>query len=90
MQGFCVYKDLVYFHLGAHDVAVTVLDFNGNYRMQHVEMSIDDDKDVLINNGLLDPKDSFEPEGIQIQDGHVYLGFTPFWDKVLVVEMELL
>ena len=90
MQGFCVYKDLVYFHLGAQDVAVTVLDFNGNYRMQHVELSIEDDKDALINNGLLDPKYNFEPEGIQIQDGHVYLGFTPFWDKVLVVEMEQL
>lgn len=90
MQGFCVYKDLVYFHLGAQDVAVTVLDFNGNYRMQHVELSIEDDKEALINNGLLDPKYNFEPEGIQIQDGHVFLGFTPFWDKVLVVEMEQL
>ena len=88
MQGFCVYKDLVYFHLGVQDVAVTVLDFKGNYKMQHVEMSIEDDKETLINYGLLDPKYNFEPEGIQIQNGHVYLGFTPFWDKILVIEMD--
>jgi len=86
-QGYCVYKDHLYFHVGVKDVAVSVVDFYGNYKMKHVEMAVDDDKDALINAGLLDPNYNFEPEGIQIQNGKVYLGFTPFWNKILVLEM---
>ena len=87
LQGFCVYKDMIYFHLGVEDIAVSVLDFFGNYKMQHVKMAINDDKESLIKGGFLDPNYNFEPEGIQIQNGHIYLGFTPFWDKILVLEM---
>jgi|GEM_PF-3953397 len=87
MQGFCVYKDRIYFHLGVEDVAVTVLDLYGNYIMRHVKMAVNDDKESLIRYGVLDPQYNFEPEGIQIQNGHVYLGFTPYWNKVLVLEM---
>ena len=55
--------------------------------MRHVKMAVNDDKESLIRYGVLDPQYNFEPEGIQIQNGHVYLGFTPYWNKVLVLEM---
>lgn len=78
IQGFCVYDDKVYVEAGfKNDPAstVSVLDFNGKLLQTRVALGVSADKAVLKELNV-SSDGTFEPEGLQIHNGSMYLGFV--------------
>lgn len=78
VQGMCVYDDKIYVESGAkHDEAalVSVLDFQGNILQKQVKIGVSMDKQNLIDLNL-SSDGTFEPEGMHIRNGVMYLGFV--------------
>jgi len=78
VQGLCVYDDRIYVTSGAKNDEATlmsVMDFNGNILQQLVKVGVSVDKQQLINLNL-SSNGAFEPEGLHIHRGQMYLGFV--------------
>lgn len=78
IQGFCVYDDKVYVEAGfKNDPAstISVLDFNGKLLQTRVNVGVSADKNVLKELNV-SSDGTFEPEGVQIHNGEMYLGFV--------------
>ena len=78
VQGLCVYGDRIYVTSGAKNDEATlmsVMDFEGNILQQLVKVGVSVDKQQLINLNL-SSDGTFEPEGVHIHKGQMYLGFV--------------
>lgn len=78
VQGLCVYDDRIYVSSGAKNDEATlmsVLDFNGNILQKLVKVGVSVDKQQLIRLNL-SSDGTFEPEGLHIRKGQMYLGFV--------------
>lgn len=78
VQGFCVYADRIYVTSGAKNDEATlmsVMDFSGNIIQQLVKVGVSVDKQQLIKLNL-SSDGTFEPEGVHIRKGQMYLGFV--------------
>lgn len=78
VQGLCVYDDKIYVTSGAKSDEATlmsVLDFKGNILQQLVKVGVSADKQQLIKLNL-SSDGTFEPEGVHIHKGQMYLGFV--------------
>ena len=78
VQGLCVYDDRIYVTSGAKNDEATlmsVMDFNGNILKQLVKVGVSADKQQLIKLNL-SSDGTFEPEGVHIRKGQMYLGFV--------------
>ena len=78
VQGLCVYDDRIYVTSGAKNDEATlmsVLDFNGNILQKLVKVGVSVDKQQLIKLNL-SSDGTFEPEGLHIRKGQMYLGFV--------------
>lgn len=78
VQGLCVYDDRIYVTSGAKDDEATlmsVMDFNGNILQKLVKVGVSVDKQQLIKLNL-SSDGTFEPEGVHIRKGQMYLGFV--------------
>ena len=82
MQGYCLYKDKVYWVSGRGYgnekqplTQVTELDFNGTILKNAENLHFEDKKEDLINAGI-SVNGNFEVEGIKIREGHVYFGYN--------------
>lgn len=78
VQGLCVYEDKIYVTSGAKNDEATlmsVLDFNGNILQKLVKVGVSADKQQLIKLNL-SSDGTFEPEGVHIRKGQMYLGFV--------------
>ena len=75
-QGMCVYKDKLYWVAGSSnpDVSVTVFSLTGNIEKLCQQFSFENEVQDLINAGVTEDG-YFEPEGIKIRYGKLYLGF---------------
>ena len=77
VQGLCVYDDRIYVTSGAKNDEATlmsVLDFSGNLLQKLVKVGVSVDKQQLIRLNL-SSDGTFEPEGLHIHNGQMYLGF---------------
>lgn len=78
IQGFTVYDGKIYFLAGyKNDPAATisVLDFTGKILQKRIPVGISADKDKLVSLNL-SSNGTFEPEGMHIRKGVMYLGFV--------------
>ena len=78
VQGLCVYDDRIYVTSGAKNDEATlmsVMDFNGNILQKLVKVGVSVDKQQLIKLNL-SSDGTFEPEGVHIRKGQMYLGFV--------------
>ena len=78
VQGLCVYDDRIYVTSGAKNDEATlmsVMDFNGNILQKLVKVGVSADKQQLIKLNL-SSDGTFEPEGLHIHNGQMYLGFV--------------
>ena len=78
VQGLCVYDDRIYVTSGAKNDEATlmsVMDFNGNILQKLVKVGVSVDKQQLIKLNL-SSDGTFEPEGLHIRKGQMYLGFV--------------
>ena len=78
VQGLCVYDDRIYVTSGAKNDEATlmsVMDFNGNILQKLVKVGVSVDKQRLIALNL-SSDGTFEPEGVHIRKGEMYLGFV--------------
>ena len=78
VQGLCVYDDRIYVTSGAKNDEATlmsVLDFQGNILQKLVKVGVSVDKQKLIDLNL-SSDGTFEPEGVHIRKGQMYLGFV--------------
>lgn len=78
VQGLCVYDDRIYVTSGAKNDEATlmsVMDFSGNILQQLVKVGVSADKQQLIKLNL-SSDGTFEPEGVHIRKGQMYLGFV--------------
>ncbi len=78
VQGLCVYDDKIYVESGGKNddaALVSVLDFDGNILQKQVKLGVSMDKQKLISLNL-SSDGSFEPEGLHIRNGVMYLGFV--------------
>ena len=78
VQGLCVYEDKIYVTSGAKNDEATlmsVMDFNGNILQKLVKVGVSADKQQLIKLNL-SSDGTFEPEGVHIRKGQMYLGFV--------------
>ena len=78
VQGLCVYNDRIYVTSGAKNDEATlmsVMDFQGNILQQLVKVGVSVDKQKLIKLNL-SSDGTFEPEGMHIRKGRMYLGFV--------------
>lgn len=78
VQGLCVYDDRIYVTSGAKNDEATlmsVLDFKGAIVRQLVKVGVSVDKQQLIRLNL-SSDGTFEPEGVHIHKGQMYLGFV--------------
>ena len=78
VQGLCVYDDRIYVTSGAKNDPATlmsVLDFKGTILQQLVKVGVSADKQQLIKLNL-SSDGTFEPEGVHIRKGQMYLGFV--------------
>ena len=77
VQGLCVYDDRIYVTSGAKNDEATltsVMDFEGNILQKLVKVGVSVDKQQLIKLNL-SSDGTFEPEGVHIHKGQMYLGF---------------
>ena len=78
VQGLCVYDDRIYVTSGAKNDEATlmsVMDFEGNILQKLVKVGVSEDKQQLIKLNL-SSDGTFEPEGVHIRKGQMYLGFV--------------
>ena len=78
VQGLCVYDDRIYVTSGAKNDEATlmsVMDFEGNILQKLVKVGVSVDKQQLIKLNL-SSDGTFEPEGVHIRKGQMYLGFV--------------
>ena len=78
VQGLCVYDDRIYVTSGAKNdeaTLISVMDFNGNILQKLVKVGVSADKQQLIKLNL-SSDGTFEPEGVHIRKGQMYLGFV--------------
>ena len=78
VQGLCVYDNRIYVTSGAKDDVATlmsVMDFEGNILQKLVKVGVSEDKQQLIKLNL-SSDGTFEPEGVHIRRGQMYLGFV--------------
>ena len=78
VQGLCVYDDRIYVTSGAKNDEATlmsVMDFYGNILQKLVKVGVSADKQQLIKLNL-SSDGTFEPEGVHIHKGQMYLGFV--------------
>lgn len=78
VQGLCVYDDRIYVNSGAKNdeaTLISVMDFKGNILQQLVKLGVSVDKQQLIKLNL-SSDGTFEPEGMHIHQGQMYLGFV--------------
>ena len=78
VQGLCVYDDRIYVTSGAKNDEATlmsVMDFSGNILQKLVKVGVSADKQQLIKLNL-SSDGTFEPEGVHIRKGQMYLGFV--------------
>ena len=78
VQGLCIYDDRIYVTSGAKNDEATlmsVLDFSGNILQKLVKVGVSVDKQQLIKLNL-SSDGTFEPEGLHIHNGQMYLGFV--------------
>jgi hypothetical protein len=78
VQGLCVYDDKIYVTSGAKNDEATlmsVMDFSGNILQKLVKVGVSADKQQLIKLNL-SSDGTFEPEGVHIRNGQMYLGFV--------------
>lgn len=78
VQGFCIYDGKVYVEAGAKNDAwstISVLDFQGNILQKLEKVGVSADKQALVNLDI-SGDGTFEPEGVQIHQGVMYLGFV--------------
>jgi len=78
VQGLCVYDDRIYVTSGAKNDEATlmsVMDFGGNILQKLVKVGVSVDKQQLIKLNL-SSDGTFEPEGVHIHKGQMYLGFV--------------
>lgn len=78
VQGLCVYDDRIFVTSGAKNDEATlmsVMDFSGNILQQLVKVGVSVDKQQLIKLNL-SSDGTFEPEGLHIHKGQMYLGFV--------------
>ncbi len=78
VQGLCVYDNRIYVTSGAKNDEATlmsVMDFNGNILQRLVKVGVSVDKQQLIKLNL-SSDGTFEPEGLHIRKGNMYLGFV--------------
>lgn len=78
VQGLCVYKDRIYVESGGKNdeaALVSVLDFQGKILQKQVKLGVSADKQKLIELNL-SSDGTFEPEGLHIRNGIMYLGFV--------------
>ena len=78
VQGLCVYEDKIYVTSGAKNDEATlmsVMDFSGNILQKLVKVGVSADKQQLIKLNL-SSDGTFEPEGVHIRKGQMYLGFV--------------
>ena len=78
VQGLCVYEDRIYVTSGAKNDEATlmsVMDFSGNILQKLVKVGVSADKQQLIKLNL-SSDGTFEPEGVHIRKGQMYLGFV--------------
>jgi len=79
VQGLCVYDDRIYVTSGAKPVTentlMSVMDFSGNILQKLVPVGVSVDKQKLIELNL-SSDGTFEPEGVHIRKGQMYLGFV--------------
>ena len=78
VQGLCVYDDRIYVTSGAKNDEATLMSvmyFNGNILQKLVKVGVSVDKQQLITLNL-STDGTFEPEGVHIRKGQMYLGFV--------------
>ena len=78
VQGLCVYDDKIYVTSGAKNDEATlmsVMDFSGNILQKLVKVGVSADKQQLVKLNL-SSDGTFEPEGVHIRKGRMYLGFV--------------
>jgi len=75
VQGFCIADGYAYFMYGFgenFDGGYSVYDFNGNILVKQQHFTFLDDRDNLSKLGVAEK--IFEPEGIRVKDGRMYIG----------------
>ena len=78
VQGFTVYDGKLFFESGVKTDAaakVTVMDFKGQILKDKIPVGVSADKDKIVKLNL-SSDGTFEPEGIHIRKGVMYLGFV--------------
>lgn len=78
VQGICVYDDKIYVESGAKNddaTLISVLDFHGNILQKQIKVGVTIDKQRLKDFNL-SSDGTFEPEGIHIRNGEMYMGFV--------------
>lgn len=78
VQGFCIYDGRIYVMSGKKDepyAVMSVLDYSGNFIMKMGKIGVSADKQKLIDLGLSE-NGNFEPEGVHIHKGVMYIGFV--------------
>lgn len=78
VQGLCIYDDRIYVDSGAKNddaTLMSVMDFQGNIIQKLVPVGVTVDKQQLIKLNL-SSDGTFEPEGVHIHKGQMYLGFV--------------
>ena len=78
VQGLCVYDNRIYVTSGAKSDEATlmsVMDFEGNILQKLVKVGVSVDKQQLMKLNL-SSDGTFEPEGVHIRNGEMYLGFV--------------
>ena len=75
-QGMCIYKDKIYWLSGSSnpDASVTIFSLSGKIEKLCQQFSFENEVQDLIDAGVTETG-YFEPEGIKIRYGKLYLGF---------------
>lgn len=77
IQGFCVYDDKIYINQGVKDdiyALMSIFDYKGNVLQDRTPIGFSADK-LKVQELNLSADGTFEPEGIQIHNGTMYMMF---------------
>lgn len=83
VQGMCIYDDKIYVDSGKKDDAATlisVLNFKGELETQLLPVGVSANKNTLMSLNV-SGDGNFEPEGLHIRKGVMYLGFVGDFPK---------
>lgn len=78
IQGMCVYDDKLYVEAGFKNdpySTISILDFTGKLLKTRQAVGVSVDKDQLVKLNV-SSDGTFEPEGLHIHNGEMYLGFV--------------